>query len=71
VCQLRPARSATTSTVGWDVEQARKQGATRDEIADPLGVAVMVNAGAALVYSARTIDAFHAAEEAAAGPSEK
>jgi hypothetical protein len=31
----------------------------------------MVNAGAALVYSARTIDAFHAAEEAAAGPSEK
>jgi AhpD family alkylhydroperoxidase len=52
-------------------EQARKHGATRDEIADALGVAVMVNAGAALVYSARTIDAFHAAEEAAAATSEK
>jgi AhpD family alkylhydroperoxidase len=55
------------------VEQARKHGATRDEIADALGVAVMVNAGAALVYSARTIDAFHGAEEAAAAavPGEK
>jgi hypothetical protein len=32
-------------------QQARKQGATRDEIADVLGAAVMVNAGATLVYS--------------------
>ena len=44
------------------VDLARKQGATSDEITDALGVAVMVNAGAALVYSARTIDAFHAGE---------
>jgi AhpD family alkylhydroperoxidase len=51
------------------VELVRKQGATRDEIADVLGVAVTVNAGAALVYSARTIDAFHAAEAAASDPS--
>jgi hypothetical protein len=29
------------------------------------------NAGAALVYSARTLDAFHAAEGAAAGPSDE
>lgn len=50
------------------VELARKQGATKEEITDALGVAVMVNAGAALVYSARTIDAFHAAEAAAATP---
>jgi len=49
------------------VEQARKQGATKDEITDALGVAIMVNAGATLVYSARTIDAFHAAEAGAAG----
>jgi len=48
------------------VELARRQGATQAEITDALGVAVMVNAGAALVYSARTIDAFHAAEAAAA-----
>jgi AhpD family alkylhydroperoxidase len=39
---------------------ARKQGATQEEITDALGVAIMVNAGATLVYSARTIDAFHA-----------
>ena len=34
------------------------RGATKEEIVDALGVAVMVNAGAAMVYSARTIDAF-------------
>ena len=33
-------------------------GATKEEIIDALGVAVMVNAGATMVYSARTIDAF-------------
>ena len=43
------------------VELARKQGASSSEIVDALGIAVMVNAGAALVYSARTVDAFHAA----------
>src|ERR1044071_6265450 len=36
------------------VELARRQGASQAEITDALGVAVMVNAGAALVYSART-----------------
>lgn len=46
---------------------ARKRGATADEITDALGVAVMVNAGATLVYSARTIDAFHASASEAAG----
>src|ERR1700737_4753893 len=48
------------------VEQARKQGATADEVTDALGIAVMVNAGAALVYSARTLDAFHDAPATAA-----
>ena len=57
--------------IATHVEQARKHGATRDEIADALGIAVMVNAGATLVYSARTMDAFHAAEEAATPASEK
>lgn len=46
------------------VEQARKHGATADEVTDALGVAVMVNAGAALVYSARTIDSFNSYEPA-------
>jgi AhpD family alkylhydroperoxidase len=39
-------------------DQAIRAGASKDEIVDALGVAIMVNAGAALVYSARTIDAF-------------
>jgi AhpD family alkylhydroperoxidase len=38
--------------------EARKAGATKEELAEALGVAVQVNAGAALVYSARTLDAF-------------
>jgi AhpD family alkylhydroperoxidase len=37
---------------------AAEAGATREEIAEALGVAVAVNAGAAMVYSARTMDAF-------------
>ncbi|HEX2593434.1 MAG TPA: carboxymuconolactone decarboxylase family protein [Rhizomicrobium sp.] len=41
-------------------EAAIHAGATKEEIVDTLGVAVMVNAGAAMVYSARTIDAFNA-----------
>jgi AhpD family alkylhydroperoxidase len=36
---------------------AVKHGATREEITDALGVAVALNAGAAMVYSARAIDA--------------
>ncbi|SFB83383.1 alkylhydroperoxidase AhpD family core domain-containing protein [Polaromonas sp. OV174] len=40
--------------------QALKQGATKEEIAEALGVAVAMNAGAAMVYSARVMDAVHA-----------
>lgn len=39
------------------VDAALKQGASREEIAEALGVAVALNAGAALVYSARVLDA--------------
>ena len=45
-------------TVHTDV--ARNLGATKEEIAEALGVAVSVNAGAAVVYSTRTLDAFDA-----------
>jgi AhpD family alkylhydroperoxidase len=45
------------------VEAARKQGVTKEEIAEALGVAISVNAGAALVYTTRTLDAFAAAQE--------
>src|SRR5580700_5107662 len=41
-------------------DAAAKLGATKEEIIEALGVAITVNAGAALVYSARTIDAFAA-----------
>lgn len=44
--------------------EASKQGASRDELAETLGVAISVNAGAALVYSVRTMDAFDAVGEA-------
>lgn len=39
---------------------AREHGATKEEIAEALGVAVSVNAGAALVYSTRALDAYEA-----------
>ena len=38
-------------------KQAVQAGATKEEIAEALGVAVSMNAGAALVYSARALDA--------------
>jgi AhpD family alkylhydroperoxidase len=41
-------------------EAALKQGATREELAETLGVAIAMGAGAAMVYSARTLDAFDA-----------
>ncbi|MGH8159461.1 MAG: carboxymuconolactone decarboxylase family protein [Rhodanobacter sp.] len=40
--------------------EALKHGATREEIAEALGVAVAMNAGAAMVYSARVMDAVDA-----------
>lgn len=43
--------------------EARLLGATREELAEALGVAAAINAGAALVYSARTMDAFAASAE--------
>lgn len=41
-------------------DAAIKAGASKEEIVDALGVAIMVNAGATMVYSARTIDAYDA-----------
>ena len=42
------------------VHAALKHGATHGEIAEALGVTIAVNAGAALVYSARVMDALAA-----------
>jgi AhpD family alkylhydroperoxidase len=46
--------------------EALKHGASREEIAEALGVAISVNAGAAMVYSARTMDAVAAHTASAA-----
>lgn len=35
-----------------------KKGATREEIAEALSVAISLNAGAALTYTARALDVF-------------
>jgi len=40
------------------VDAAIKAGVSREEISEALGVAIAMNAGAALVYSARTLDCF-------------
>lgn len=44
------------STVHADL--AAKHGASHEKIAEALGVAIAVNAGAALEYSARMLDAY-------------
>jgi AhpD family alkylhydroperoxidase len=46
-------------------DDARKLGASIEEIAEALGVAVSVNAGAAIVYSTRVLDAYQASAEPA------
>ncbi|MGH6950572.1 MAG: carboxymuconolactone decarboxylase family protein [Solimonas sp.] len=52
--------------IATHVDAASKHGAAREEIAEALGVAIAVNAGAALVYSARTLDAYAAGSAAGA-----
>ncbi|MDQ7995248.1 MAG: carboxymuconolactone decarboxylase family protein [Luteibacter sp.] len=39
---------------------AAEHGATREEIAEAMGTAIALNAGAALTYTARVLDAFDA-----------
>ena len=45
-------------------DAARKLGASEAEVAEALGVATSVNAGAAVVYSMRALDAYAASAEA-------
>lgn len=40
------------------VEAAKKHGATREEILEALSVSVGINTGTALIFSARTLDAY-------------
>jgi len=49
-------------------DAALKHGATKEEIVEALGVAIAVNAGSALIYSGRVLDAFQAKTETTASP---
>jgi AhpD family alkylhydroperoxidase len=50
----------------FHTDAALKAGASREEISEALGVAVAMNAGAALIYSTRVLDAVEAKSAAAA-----
>ena len=51
--------------ITFHTDAALKAGASREEISEALGVAVAMNAGAALVYSTRVLDAVEAKTAAA------
>jgi AhpD family alkylhydroperoxidase len=51
--------------IGVHTDRAINAGATREEVAEALGVAIALNAGAALAYSARVMDAYAAIDGAA------
>ncbi|WP_433860408.1 carboxymuconolactone decarboxylase family protein [Pseudomonas thivervalensis] len=44
--------------IAFHAAEAKKVGVTNEEVAEALGVAINMNAGAALVYSAHVLDAF-------------
>jgi len=50
--------------IAMHTDAARKLGLTPAEVAEALGVAVSINAGAALVYSTRTLDSLADLREA-------
>jgi AhpD family alkylhydroperoxidase len=51
--------------IGVHTDRAINAGATREEVAEALGVAIALNAGAAVAYSARVLDAYAAIDGAA------
>ena len=56
---LRPLLDAAgfDGCIAVHTKAAKAAGASKEEIAEALGVAVALNAGAAMVYSARALDA--------------
>ena len=51
--------------IGTHADNVRKLGASWEEVAEALGVAISINAGAAVVYSTRALDAYQASAEPA------
>ena len=58
ITKVRPA--SLTGCLSVHVKAAAKHGATREEIAEALAVAISLNTGAALTYTAHALDAFDA-----------
>ena len=56
--------------IGVHTDRAIKAGATREEVGEALGVAIALNAGVALTYSARVLDAYVAIDGAAKSNAE-
>ena len=56
--------------IGVHTDRAIKAGATRNEVAEALGVAIALNAGAAVAYSARVLDAYAAIDGEAKSAAE-
>jgi AhpD family alkylhydroperoxidase len=56
--------------IGVHTDRAINAGASREEVAEALGVAVALNAGAALAYSVRVLDAYAAIDGAAKSAAE-
>ncbi len=44
--------------IGFHTEAALKQGATRDEIMETMGLAIYMGAGPSVMYAAQAVDAF-------------
>ena len=56
--------------ITFHTDAALKAGASREEISEALGVAVAMNAGAALIYSTRVLDAVAAKSAAQASAND-
>ena len=55
---IAPATTRCDGCISVHAAKAKELGCTKEEIADALGVALAMNAGAALVYSSRILEAF-------------
>lgn len=53
--------------VGFHAEAAMKQGASRDEVMEAMGMAVYMGAGPSVMYAAQAVEAFDQFTEKAAG----
>lgn len=53
--------------ITYHAEAARKQGATREEIAEAMGLAVYMGAGPSVMYAAQALEAFDQWSDKAAG----